>query len=199
MGTLALEVLFLPLALVSRLRPWLWSAMVTLHISLVLVLDFADLSLGMLLIHAFTFDPTWIAPSRAEGLERLYYDGHCGLCQRSVRFLLAEGAHTTLRFAPLQGETSAQNLPADVRASLPDSLIVHTDSGLLLTRTAAVLHLCERLGGIWRLAGAALRLVPQPMRDAGYDFVAKIRRRLFEEPSEACPLVGPELRLRFDD
>jgi hypothetical protein len=35
--------------------------MVMMHAGLVVVVDFADLSLGMLLLHAFTFDPAWLA------------------------------------------------------------------------------------------------------------------------------------------
>lgn len=43
------------------------------------------------MIHLFTWDPGWIRPLRT-GTERLFYDGHCGLCQRSVRLILAEDA-----------------------------------------------------------------------------------------------------------
>lgn len=60
-GTLALELAFAPLALSRRARPWIWGAMVGLHLSLLVLIDFADLTLGMLLLHAFTFDPRWLA------------------------------------------------------------------------------------------------------------------------------------------
>jgi hypothetical protein len=59
-GTLALELLCLPLALVPRLRPWLWSALVGLHLALLALVDFADLTLGMLIVHAYVFDPAWL-------------------------------------------------------------------------------------------------------------------------------------------
>ncbi|MDJ0788688.1 MAG: hypothetical protein QNK05_17910 [Myxococcota bacterium] len=58
-STLMLELLFLPLALLKGLRPWLWLAMVGLHLGLVATLDFADLTVGMLVLHAFAFDPRW--------------------------------------------------------------------------------------------------------------------------------------------
>lgn len=70
-SVLSLELAFAPLALVRPLRPWLWSLMVLMHLSLLLVLDFADLSLGMLLVHLFTLDPAWIRPQQAP-LEMLY-------------------------------------------------------------------------------------------------------------------------------
>ena len=60
-SALMLEVLYAPLALSRRLRPIIWTVMVLMHAGLVVVVDFADLSLGMLLLHAFTFDPAWLA------------------------------------------------------------------------------------------------------------------------------------------
>jgi hypothetical protein len=57
---LGLELLFAPLALVPRLRPWLWGLLLGMHVSLLLLVDFADLSLGMVMLHLFTLDPAWI-------------------------------------------------------------------------------------------------------------------------------------------
>jgi hypothetical protein len=59
-AVLALELAFAPLALIRRLRPWLWSLMFAMHLGLILVIDFADLSLGMVMLHVFTCDPGWI-------------------------------------------------------------------------------------------------------------------------------------------
>jgi predicted DCC family thiol-disulfide oxidoreductase YuxK len=52
--------------------------------------------------------------------------------------------------------------------------------------------------GIWRLAGALLRILPRPLRDWGYGLVARNRYRLFGR-SETCMLPGPENRNRFLD
>jgi len=59
-GSLCAELLFAPLALVRRLRPALWVALLGMHVGLIALIDFADLSLGMIMFHAFTFDPAWI-------------------------------------------------------------------------------------------------------------------------------------------
>jgi hypothetical protein len=67
-GALASELAFAPLALVTRLRPWLWGLLLGMHVSLIVVLDFADLSLGMIMLHGFTFDPSWVW--RRTGSER---------------------------------------------------------------------------------------------------------------------------------
>lgn len=58
-GALALELLFLPLALIAPLRPYLWAAVLGMHLSLIGLIDFADLSFGMVLFHLFVADPDW--------------------------------------------------------------------------------------------------------------------------------------------
>jgi hypothetical protein len=57
---LALEILFAPLALSSRLRPLLWISMLGMHVTLMILIDFPDLSQGMILLHVFTLDPAWL-------------------------------------------------------------------------------------------------------------------------------------------
>jgi hypothetical protein len=59
-SALGLELSFAPLALFSRLRPWIWSAMLCLHIGLFLLISFPDLTAGMVFLQLFTFDPAWI-------------------------------------------------------------------------------------------------------------------------------------------
>lgn len=66
-GALALELACAPLGLARRLRPWLWLALVGMHLGILVLIDFADLTVGMLVAHAFTFDPAWL-PSWAREL-----------------------------------------------------------------------------------------------------------------------------------
>ena len=61
---------------------------------------FADLTLGMVMIHLFTFDPDWLRPDRA-ARPILLFDGECALCHGAVRFLSQEDSHDVLRYAPL--------------------------------------------------------------------------------------------------
>ncbi len=199
-GALGLELAFAPLALFRRIRPWLWLAMVLLQASLALVIDFADLSVGMIILHLFTFDPAWVRPLRAAGEETLFYDGHCGLCHRAVRFVLAEdppAAPTGIRFSPLGGDLFQSAVAEAERATLPDSLVIRAADGKLLTRSDGVRHLLARLGGMWRALAWVLGLVPSAVLDAAYDFIARIRYRLFPRPVEACPIVPKHLRSRF--
>lgn len=65
-GTLALEIAFAPVALSRRARPWLWAAMLGMHVGLLVLIDFADLTLGMVVLHVCTFDPSWVRRPRRQ-------------------------------------------------------------------------------------------------------------------------------------
>lgn len=130
--------------------------------------------------------------------ELLFYDGGCGLCHRAVRFVLrADPEGRAFRFAPLGGDTFQALVSAGERERLPDSLVVRTAGGALLTRSAGALHALRRLGGGWRALAVLLGFVPRPIRDAVYDFIARVRFRLFTKPKDVCPFVPPPLRSRF--
>jgi len=182
-GTLSFELLFAPLALVPRLRRYLWGGMLLMHLSLIVLIDFADLSLGMVMLHFFTFNPDWIGPKNATDEETVFFDSHCGLSHGWVRFILAEDrVGTRFRFAPLDGETILKSISEEERNRLPDSIVVRTGDGKLVSRSNAVLHILQRLGGVWRVIAVVSRMIPVGIRDWGYDGVAGIRHRLFVRP-----------------
>ena len=93
---------------------------------------------------------------------------------------------TKFRFAPL---------PPD---GPENSVVVITAEGRRLLRSDAVIRLLVLGGPGWSALGHALRIVPRPIRDAGYRGVARIRRRLFPRPEGSCPVIDPELRKRFE-
>jgi predicted DCC family thiol-disulfide oxidoreductase YuxK len=68
----------------------------------------------------------------------------------------------------------------------------------LLLRSNAFLHILRRLGGGWKILGGVLAVVPRPLRDVVYNFVARIRYRVFGKRDDLCPIVPPDLRARFD-
>jgi predicted DCC family thiol-disulfide oxidoreductase YuxK len=137
-------------------------------------------------------------PAPPPETETIFYDGHCGLCHRTVQFVLKRDSRRCFRFAPLQGATFEQRAPPAMRSGLPDSVIVLTSDGRLLTRSNAILHIYGRLGGLWNALAVAMAIVPRPIRDAAYDFIARIRYSVFGRRSETCPVVPANLRSRFD-
>ncbi len=198
-GALALELSFAPLALFRRTRPFIWGSMLTMHIGLIALIDFADLSIGMVMLQLFTFDPAWIRPRKARTAEMVFYDGYCGLCHRAVRFILAEDRDgNCFRFSPLKSQTFNSTVDEELRGTLPDSIVVRTASGSLLIKSGALIHVGERLGGTWRILAGFVKMVPESARDKVYDWVAGVRHRLFRTPTTVCPLVPGHLQKRLD-
>jgi predicted DCC family thiol-disulfide oxidoreductase YuxK len=196
-GALLLELAFAPLTLFRRLRPFLWLAMVGLHLGLLVLVNFSDLTMGMLMLHFFTLDPAWIPSPKPVG-QPIFYDGHCGLCHGLVRFVLSEDQSShPFSFAPLQGEEIKRSIAESVRAKLPDSVVVVEENKNVLTRSTAVIYVLKRLGGLWFLGATLLSLVPRILRDLAYDAIASVRGRIFGTTEEVCPLVPRQLRARF--
>lgn len=61
-----------------------------------------------------------------------------------------------------------------------------------------MLEIASRLGGIWRGIARIAAPLPQGLLDRAYDAIARIRKRLFAQPKDACPILPPILRARFD-
>jgi hypothetical protein len=64
-GALAAEIAFLPLALWRVTRPLAWFTLLVMHLGIVMLVSFADLTAAMLMLHLFTFDARWAAGARA--------------------------------------------------------------------------------------------------------------------------------------
>ena len=144
------------------------------------------------------FNPDWVRPRIGSGKATMFYDGECALCHGGVRFILAEDRFDSIRFAPLQSEIFKERLTATERERMGDTVVFETETGELLSRSTAIASMLQRLGGLWRIAGVLLRLIPRPLRDFAYDLVARTRYRVFGRKKEYCPLIPPELRGRFD-
>lgn len=129
----------------------------------------------------------------------LLFDGGCALCHRTVRFLLRADRRGALRFAPLDGETAAALAVRWPQIGDADSVVlVSSPEGepRVALRSAAVIGALRLAGGPWRLAASLLALVPRPLRDVAYDFVARRRQRWFGRyPS--CPPPPAAWRDRF--
>ena len=131
--------------------------------------------------------------------ERLFYDGSCALCHWAVRFVLARDRDGhAFRFSPLDSDAFRKAAPEAVRTALPDSLVVETRDGRLLTRSSAVIHILGRLGTPWRVLGGVARVLPRALLDGLYDFVARVRYQVFGREADACPVIPKQLRSRFD-
>ena len=126
----------------------------------------------------------------------VFYDGQCGLCHRTVQFLLKRDPKGALfRYTTLQGETAESMLPP--KEARPDSVAIITDERQLLVRADAAIHIGRALGFPWTLLSAVFALLPRRLRDGLYNFVAKRRYAVFGTKSQSCPMMPTEQRSFF--
>ena len=123
------------------------------------------------------------------------YDGTCGLCHRSVQWLLRHERDHDVQFAPLQGETAAT-----LRAQFPEipttlETVVLVEDGHARLRSMAFLYVSRHLRAPWRWA-YAWRWLPGFVLDLGYRLVAAVRYRIWGRVDH-CDLPSPEQRARF--
>ena len=123
------------------------------------------------------------------------FDGECNFCDASVQFIIKRDPYEHFQFTSLQSETGQQlskdfGIPEDV-----DSLVL-IEKGKAYTKSGAALRIAKKLDGLWHLAFLFI-LVPSPIRDRVYDFVARNRYKWFGKKEEACMLPTPAERKRF--
>lgn len=119
----------------------------------------------------------------------VFYDGACGLCAASVQWCIRHDPHHRLRYAPLQGQTAKAAL-----GTITEDSVVVLAEGRPLLRSDAVLEIWRTLGPPWRPLAAAARLIPRPLRDAAYRYIAARRKRWLPE---ACALPTPDTAALF--
>jgi predicted DCC family thiol-disulfide oxidoreductase YuxK len=190
--------LYLVLGIAQKSRFMGWVIMLGALVGRLVVVEDPVL-VPLLFIHFLAFDQSGI-PARADVRgERVFYDGACGLCHRAVRFVLAEDrTGKAFRFAPLGGDAFEAEVPDDSKDALPDSIVLVTGEGEVLVRSHAILRMMGGLGGLWRVLGIALAVIPGPLRDLAYDGIAAVRHRVFKKPADVCPIIPSHLRSRFD-
>jgi predicted DCC family thiol-disulfide oxidoreductase YuxK len=123
------------------------------------------------------------------------YDGVCGLCARSVKWVLRHERDHAIQFAPLQGPTAAALRARHPRIPTELDTIVYVDAGRVYLRSKAFLQLAAHLRAPWRWAHA-MRWFPGFVLDLGYRVVARVRYRIWGTV-DACELPSPAHRARF--
>lgn len=131
----------------------------------------------------------------AEGKSLVLFDGVCHLCQASVQFIIRHDHQERFVFASLQSETGRDRL---ARFQLPaDQLdtFVLIENGKCHTRSTAALRVLLGLGA-WFRPAYALIVLPKPLRDGIYRWVASNRYRWFGK-KDHCMVPTPQLKKRF--
>ena len=136
----------------------------------------------------------------AEAKAIVLYDGVCGLCNRAVQFLLKRDRLDRLQFASLQSDLAAKVLNRHgMNHKSLDTVYAVLNYGepneTLLAKGDAFLFFAGVIDGVWSVA-SVVKVVPRPVRNWLYDFVARHRYQVFGK-SESCMLPDPKQRHKF--
>lgn len=110
---------------------------------------------------------------KSDAIKIIFYDGDCGLCQRSVAFLRRIDVQKQLYFAPLNGQTYLKYLKVPAKM---ETVLYFNGSQIFDKSTAVINCLCD-LGGKWKLA-LFLKIIPLFVRDLFYNLIASHRKKV---------------------
>ena len=128
------------------------------------------------------------------------YDGVCGFCNGSVRWVIERDTSGRLHYAPLQGETAAalRVRHPEIPTEVDTMVFVELGAGgeRVFLRSAAIFRMLRELRAPWRWLAPLRFLLPRALWDVAYRAFARRRYRWFGR-LEACPIPPAELRARF--
>jgi len=189
-SALVLEIGFALLVIFSKTRVYAWFMIMAMHLGILLIVDFVDLTLGVIMIHLFTFDANWFKSENKQHI--VIYDGVCGFCNKSVDTLMRLDEKNIFQYTSQQGEfVKTLDIASDM-----DSIVFYKD-GVLHYKSAAILGILRSLGGIWVFANV-FYLIPELMRDFVYDLIAKYRYNIFGK-MEGCKIPSKHEQELFID
>ena len=125
----------------------------------------------------------------------ILFDGICNLCNQSVQFVIEHDDKNQFQFASLQSDFGQNFLKENnLDASKFDS-VVFIEDDKFYTKSSAALKISKYLDGITSWL-TIFMIVPKPLRDIVYSFIAKNRYRWFGK-NESCWLPTKELKAKF--
>ncbi|MBS0171560.1 MAG: DUF393 domain-containing protein [Nitrospira sp.] len=137
-------------------------------------------------------DPTtheWAALERV-----IVFDGICNWCNAWVDFTMARD-RGRFHFATLQSDKGQELLKLLGLPAQDFKTFLLLERGQVFTKSTAALRIARQLSGCWPLC-ALLTVVPRPMRDLVYDYIARHRYRLMGQ-AETCRIPTTDERSRF--
>lgn len=125
----------------------------------------------------------------------LFYDGYCYLCSSTIRLLIRFDMKKKLRFISLQKGLMTPKINKIIGIYNINESIIFLSNGKIHTKSNAIIKVIKTLGGAYKLI-SIFYILPRPIRDFIYDFIAKYRYRIFGK-RDNCHLPKAEFTDRF--
>jgi predicted DCC family thiol-disulfide oxidoreductase YuxK len=127
----------------------------------------------------------------------IIFDGYCALCSGFAQFVLKHDRAARYRLVTAQsrlGRALYVHYGLDPQDYETNILII---DGVAYFKSEGSIRIAEGLGLPWSLA-AGFRILPQPVRDRLYEFIARNRLRFFGKRA-TCYAPDAGARARFID
>jgi predicted DCC family thiol-disulfide oxidoreductase YuxK len=124
----------------------------------------------------------------------ILFDGVCNFCEGSVQFIIKRDPVGHFQFASLQSKTGERLLKQlEVKNHLESLVLI--ENHRYYKKSTAALRIFRNLKGGWKLL-YVFRIIPTPIRDFFYDWIAKNRYKWFGK-KDSCMIPTTEIRNRF--
>jgi len=124
----------------------------------------------------------------------ILFDGVCNFCNWNVQFIIHHDPKAFFLFAPLQSD-AGQRLQQKHHISLEEDSIVLFENGQYYTHSTAIFKIVRRLNGLYPIL-YVLIIIPKPIRDYLYRFIARNRYNWFGK-SNSCMIPSHKDKARF--
>jgi predicted DCC family thiol-disulfide oxidoreductase YuxK len=120
----------------------------------------------------------------------ILYDGNCNLCSWSMQFIIRRDYKNRFKYTSLQS-TEGRKLAAEhgIQLETLDSFIL-IEGTQYFTQSSAAIRVSRHFSRWWSIL-SLLILIPKPIRDWGYDQIAKNRYKWFGQVN-SCPMTFVE-------
>ncbi len=118
----------------------------------------------------------------------IIFDGQCGLCQNSVRRIIARDRDCAFVFVAAESE-SGRELQGEYSVdSIAEGTLILLEHGRVYKRGDAVLRIFYELRGL-RWPARIMSIFPRSMRDGIYNIIAGLRRKWMSDPAGFATFV----------
>lgn len=126
----------------------------------------------------------------------ILFDGICNFCNTTVIKIIALDKKNVFVFASLQSAVGREIINrTGIDSEKIDSIILYEPNLSYDIKSSAVLKIMNNFNGLWKLS-QLFWIVPKPLRDLVYDFIAKNRYNWFGKKT-SCMLPTLELKEKF--
>ena len=124
----------------------------------------------------------------------IIYDGVCVMCNSFFRWVHKNDKKNIFMFSNFQSKFSLNNMD---KLKNTDSIAVVLKDGGVLRKTEAVYYILKKTNS-FLAARFLIFVIPYPISNIFYDFIASIRYNIFGK-YDSCPILDNKYKLKFVD